>query len=930
VSALTARQQSFIDMMKQSDELEWKGFQLLLQRPDYPRFFDVLQRAEFFAPTRNPAPVAGERENTVRIPFWAPLEYLKAVAKRAGQENDTELAEKVMNVIRDVNAWRDGSGEPRRNYRTNWAFAEILGLVPTIVVSVSDLDLLLGHWFNDPYERMLIAVALDKGALARFLGSADQQDWKKAVRVLYHVTACTWRRDAGEREPAPVGVVDDFSLGELLKHQAKQIGAKAGSEAAEVMIERVREVFSTPLRRDFSSLFRPAVQDDAQNYQWRSIENRVVEGLRDVLLGWSDNDPNSARLVIERMLRDDLQMIRRVGVYVMAQQWASMPDLYSCATVQSLFNAGHSHELHHFLQDHFAEMSPEQQSMTLRAIENLPTHACGQEQENLRRHSQYRWLSAIKGKGYAPADQLFAELDADPNLGKLGDHPDFDSYITHGVGPGKTPYSPDDLVALTQANSLVDELNKFTPTNDWRGPTNDGLTSALETAARTSPDIFLAGLPQLLSTKSIYQHAVICGLKGAWEANSEANWERGWGQLVSFFEALSNDQHFWQQTEDVYRQWVVSAIADCLRAGTKQDEHAYPSDLLPRTQLIIGSLLEGEPAVDTPADDSMTQALNTPKGRIIEALYSQTLRAARVSDRQHSSHREAWEAISPIFDAELAKCKNANYEFSTLAGTYLPQLQYLDATWTSERVDLIFPSQYEANTVSALDGLAYASFTRQVYEVLAEHGIINRALDLELKGRSARGKLVERIGAAYLWGLERLDGSAFRKLFDTGTAEDFEVLVRVFWMIRNENLADEQRRLILTFWSRTFEWAQHQTQVPDRFLSTLSLLATHIRTLGRDERRLLEDVAPHVCAGYEAYEFVAELLRLAAQDPAAITTVLQSMVAAHAPDYDYEDRLRSLLEFLAAHGEREAVILTSNQLRHLPGIATLFKSLTQR
>jgi hypothetical protein len=929
MSTLTASHQSFIDMMRKSDELAWKGFQLLLGRPDYPRFFDSLQGAGFFAPTKNPAPVAGEQENTVRIPFWAPLEYLKAVAKKAGQDNDTKLAEKVMNVIRHVSAWRDDNGQPRRNYHTNRTFAEILGFVPASAVSVSDVDL-LGQWLNDPYERMLIAHALDKGALSRFLGSADPQDWKKAVRVLYHVTAITWQKVGDEREPAPRSIVDDFWLGELLKHHAKHIGGKAGGDAAEVMIARVREVFSTPMRRDYSNLFRQTVGDDAQNYQWRSVENRVVEGLRDVLLGRSDEDPDSARAVIDRMLRDDLQMMRRVGVYVVARRWASMRDLYSGTTVSTLFNAGHSHELYHLLQDHFAEMSPEQQSATFRAIENLPRHDHGDDPENSRRRSQYRWLAAIKGKGFAPADQRFAELDADPKVGKLGDHPDFDSYITSRFGPGPTPYSPDELVALTRANVLVDKLNKFRPTDDSGGTTIGGLTSALENAARTNPDTFLASPSQLLSVKPIFQHAVISGLKGAWEANTDANWDRGWEQLVSFFEQLLNNQHFWQQTEDRYQHWVVTVIADCLRAGTKQDEHAYPADLLPRTQPIIASLLEHEPGTDTPAEDSMTQALNTPKGRIIEALYSQALRAARVSDRQHDNHREAWETISPVFDAELAKCRNANYEFSTLTGTYLPQLQYLDSTWTSERVDQIFPSQYEANTVCALDGLSYAKFTRPAYEVLAEHGIIHRALDLELKGRSARGRLVERIGAAYLWGIEPLDGAVFRKLFDTATVENLGVLIRVFWMLRNENLAPEQRDRILAFWGRMLEWTQQQKQVPTRLLSTLSLLATYITALRPEERRLLEAVAPHVHVGHEAYEFIAELLRLASKDAAAIANLLQSMLAAHLPDYDYEDRLRSLLEFLAAHGERGAVILLSNKLRHLPGIATLFNSLIQR
>lgn len=925
---LTAKQKSFIEVMKTSDELAMKGFQLLLQRQDYPHFFDVLQAAGFFAPTNNPAPVPGERENTVRVPLWAPLGYLRAVAEQAGARNDVPLAAKVMNVVRAASAWRDEKGEPRRNYRTSRTFAEVLGLVPISVVSLSDLDM-LGQWLDDPYELMLIADALDKGALPRFLSSADPEDWKKAVRLLYHVTAITWQKDGTESDPAPRSVVGDFWLGQLLKHHAKDIGAKAGADAAVVMIERVREVFGTPVRRDYSSAFRPAVGDDAQNYEWRSVENRVVEGLRDILLGWSDEDPGRARALVERLLGDDLQMIRRVGVYLLAERWSSMCDLYGGNILRTLFNAGHSHELYHLLQDHFGEMGPGQQEATLRAIESLPKPARGDDPESSRRRSQHRWLSAIKGMGSAAADKRFLELDADPSVGKLSDHPDFESYITTWVGPGQSPYSPDELVALAQANDLVDRLDKFTPNEDRRGPTTDGLTSALRDAARTNPDVFLASLAQLLYAKPIYQHAVVSGIRGAWEAKTGANWDRGWERIVSFFEQLLNDEHFWRQPEDV-RQISVMTIADSLRAGAMDDQHAYSPELLPRTARIIASLLEHVPGAEKPAKDSMSQALNTQKGRIIEALYAQVLRAARASDRQYGNHREIWAAISPKFDAELAKCTNANFEFSTLAGTYLPQLQYLDPGWITERVERIFPAGYEANTICALNGLAYAPFTGQVYELLAEHGIVDRALSADLREGDTRGKVVERIGAAYLWGLEPLDGALFRKMVDTATTADFETLIGLFWTVRNENLAPEQRERILTFAGRTLERAQHQKEAPPRLLAALSQLTTYITTLGLDERRLLEAVAPHLRDGHEAYEFIAELHRLASQDPAAITTVLQSMIASHALDYDYEDRLRSLLEYLAAHGQREAVIGMTDRLRHLPGVQTFFKNLIQR
>jgi hypothetical protein len=86
------------------------------------------------------------------------------------------------------------------------------------------------------------------------------------------------------------------------------------------------------------------------------------------------------------------------------------------------------------------------------------------------------------------------------------------------------------------------------------------------------------------------------------------------------------------------------------------------------------------------------------------------------------------------------------------------------------------------------------------------------------------------------------------------TVADLDVLTRVFWMVRNDNLAPEQRERILAFWDRSLAWAQQHPQVPSRLLSMLSLLATHIITIGARERRLLEAVAPHVHVGHETYK----------------------------------------------------------------------------
>ena len=98
MASLSANEASFITMMVKSDEHARKGFELILKRPDFLRFFDALTAAGLFEPANNPAPVPVQPEGSVRIPYWTALDYLVACAKVA--ETDTpKLAEKLMKIV---------------------------------------------------------------------------------------------------------------------------------------------------------------------------------------------------------------------------------------------------------------------------------------------------------------------------------------------------------------------------------------------------------------------------------------------------------------------------------------------------------------------------------------------------------------------------------------------------------------------------------------------------------------------------------------------------------------------------------------------------------------------------------------------------------------------------------------------------------------
>ena len=87
---ISSSQRSFIQLMKGGEDYERRGFELLLQRSDFPDFFDALADEGLFDPSRNSGPVEADKPGYYRVPFWPPLRYLEAVAparRRTGRRH---------------------------------------------------------------------------------------------------------------------------------------------------------------------------------------------------------------------------------------------------------------------------------------------------------------------------------------------------------------------------------------------------------------------------------------------------------------------------------------------------------------------------------------------------------------------------------------------------------------------------------------------------------------------------------------------------------------------------------------------------------------------------------------------------------------------------------------------------------------------------
>jgi hypothetical protein len=923
-SKLTSKQESLIRTMSEGEEFARHGFDLLAKHVRPEDYFDPLADAGFFDPSNNPAPLQSTQPGFVQVPYWAALNYLEAVARRAGELNDLVLADKLLKVIRSVSAFCEPDGTARDNHYTFWKFAEIFGLLPTLSILNDDVRL-VKIWIASKFDRGMVARTLGKLVIGRFLNSGHAEDIEKACILLEQCTTFEWLSE--ERRGRDVAtLVDDFWLKELINKNSKLFGSKAGKRAADIFADRLRAVFSDNRRSFGSYTWRPAIEDSPQNHESRGIENRFVEGLRNVLAGWIDISPDQVKAYVGDTLCDQAEIIKRIAIHTVTEHFAILQPVFEPNINATLFSAGLRHELYRLLHERFSEFSEIAKTAVISALQSLPQPK-GEEPERRLKRTQRDWLTAIKDADYAAADQWLNRLALDPSLGPPSEHPDVLTYHESRWGPGPTPFAADSLVAFAMDGTIIERLHAFKEKDSWRGPTLGGLVQALEAAVAGAPNEFLPLLSTFHAARPEFQHALLSGFKqllGPDEPEkSKLDWLGAWPKLMTYFTQSVNDQNFWTEPSlenpNVIpdRDWIVSLIADFLQAGTRDEEKGYPAELLPQGLEIIRSLLARVRSSGAPQNnDPMTHAINTTKGRVVEALINHALRVCRRAHQRGESVVGAWATVRGLFDAELAQCRDSNFEFSTLAATYIANIDFMSHIWLVENVGRLFPTEYPVNFKCAVGGLAFATPTAVVYKLLASKNVFARALTDRSDESRSRERMVEWICLAYLWGDESLDSEVFGSLFNAnGQADDLETASGFFWQVREDELEPAQVERIVEFWTECVEWAHRQKNQPAQLLSSLSHLTSYFQTLDERNKGLLLSVAPFVHTNYNTDSLVEELSRLVDTNPVGVVEVLGRMLEGGTPDFDLDDKLKGLIRKLASLGYRDDAIRFAEKLR---------------
>lgn len=921
--------------MNVNEEHAAHGFKLLLKKRsnDFYEWFDILNDAGFFKPENNPVPEPAPKGDGVIIRYWGALPYLLEVAKYTGENNNTELAEKIIVIIRDVSTYIS-NGEHTDNYHTWSACAKIFSYIPTSVVTEDDLNM-VKTWLNSKYCTSLAGHDVGLKLLPKLLQDAQSNSMNKACIVLEQCLTIKWGATKKGRRKEVTSIIDDHWLKEIVSKNIKSFGEKCPDKAAVIFLKKLKELYEEREKTVPSYSIRRAIEDHEQNFKWKGLENILVEGLRDILVYWVKSDSSSAKKFIAKLIKDKTGICRRIAIHLVGVKFDALKSL-TTDILLLLPDTEHLHEMYEFLQSRFASFTGSQKSETLQEINDLYSNNTSSDKLVLYQRLQKRWLTAIINKGWEKADILYKELNAKPELSGKLPHPSFLSYMSFRAGPGLSIYNESELLSFLEKGTLVKELNDFQEDKGWDSPTTRALVDELESAVSSDPLRFALSIKGFLTAKSSYQHGVMRGLKNSWDKTKKkptGQWDsKIWELLIGFIESLTKDNKFWERVDNEAEdsnltpsaRWIPSLIAEFMQSAVNNDNAHAPKIFSPRIFDIIKTLLVKLTHDDKPdLKDPINRAINTSRGKSIEALIIYALFMCRNENKEKGTHAEAWDSVKSIFDDEIAACKNSNYDFSALLGSHINQFGFMSFEWLEENIKKAFPVEYPENFLCSLGGLAYANESGKIYILLRDSGIITRALSLEVESDQTKERLIERVSLAYIRGDETLDGANISCIFESNDQKGLGAMVTFVSRVYRSDFEVDYIKRVLNFWEKCILWVESHESEPESLLSKLNLLASYLTEITDQQKEWLLLSAQYAERKYNADTLLEELDRLADKNCEAIKDILPNVFENYSPYSDYNGILQSLIRKIwDGSFHREANDLM-NTLRHIEAIENL-------
>lgn len=988
IEVLSDKEKKLLDKIQKKTLYENKFF----EKRSELKWFDELKKRGYFNPNPHTMPQESKDKGYFIIPYWNVLDYLEKVSLQVSQPGNEKYINELIEIIKNVTKYHIEHNKCLDNYHTWLYFVKILCNLPTEKITNEIIDS-IPIWLESKFDNSFQADEILKNLLPKFLKSDKLEDLQKVEKIIDFVTQIKWvpkyteeyKKEIKEKykhifdkpeeqrteeeklqiaffqleEYEPKTIVAPYLLIEYFidKKIAIQVGEKCSEKVIFDLANKLKQIFQRLYKEKeggekydlsyiwFGPLFAPEYINRAQEV--------LTLILRDIFLAKAKTNTEITKKIIEEFLSYEYPIFKRLVLFIISSIWGAYKSIFwellnDDSKAVKLFNDPHYEaEVYTILEKYGNQFSTEEKEKIKNIIEGKVPREPHPEEKYKEYYSAYqrqKWYSALKSDDYFKL--LYEKYKS---ITKEEEELSFKELKVR-VGPGPSPLSKEEILKMSN-RELAEFLKTFKTVDFWKGPTIGGLSDMLKYAVEEKPDKFVDDLTPFLKTGYLYVYKILWGIRDAWCNKKPIDW----GKLFNFIKEYIRPDDFW---DDKYKiegddwkanhLWVVGIIGELITQGTIDDAWAFSEEHFQIAQEILflvldNMLLEKDKILDEQSvkGDFVGYALNSPFGKITEALFMLALRIKRVEENSQKKQLVSWE--NSIRDKYESLLDNEIIESYVWLGRYLVNFfYYLDKEWTEKKIDLII-NKNEQLWEAFMDGYLFGSSVYDdLYKLMKKH--YKKAIDYQFKEKYTPDRLVQHICIGYLRGIEEIDNnrSLFRKLLDKWNTSQIIEMIDFFWMQRRnyerkpnksvvldkdgkpkiiENKQQQEQSIeneetkkiedkIIDFWKWMYEnkYKQKKELNDDdkKILSALCKLTVFLPEINSENFEWLKISALYVDIMYNSSFFIEYLniLKNKKQSIDFIGEVYLEMLKNTTP-YFKQENIQSIVEFLYQKGKKK-------------------------
>ena len=835
------------------------------------KWFYPLKDKGLLAPTLNPKPV-NTKEEYWDVPSWPVTEYLVRSSEALKDDENNEFAEAYITLIREVTIHAMGAGFG--NHRTWWQFSKILRNLPINLISLEIMQY-IDFWLSDRFDKYLVGKEISEW-VSELIDKTDEHSRKITLALLdllFTIISIEGRYSGGRKEA--IFRIDNYQANEFEKKYACLLGEKLGLSVVEVFEEKLTEVLEINGNDKWSNVWRNAIPEHKQNIGKDDADDIVLKLFRDTMLGYvQSNQTAEANKKLSDIIASDYQTIKRIGIYVASECFGIIDEeLVNLIIGSHNFNDKYRHELWHFLNKNFAKLSEVQQASVIESISGLivTNNETGVTEDKPTAYKQANWFAAIKDMDEAANTKYQQCIDI---AGIEPDHPDFSCYTGGGVVVDESPLSVSELaVMLENPTELVTFLNEYEYVGHFGEPGLEGLVKTFGALVSLDDCVAINNLEYFVDLKPHYLNEIFSACSKLWTGKKQRDWDKLWPKVIRFSSDLFNKDTFWSSHDNSKtgpfigdKNWVVGAYCRLVETGSEKDERSFDLSLSVTVKSTLELILNRQGGSEFKNDsDAVSVAINSPRGRCLEAYFKLALYQCRDVDNDSEAFQAIWGTYEPVFSDELNKPATENeYEFITLVSMYIRNFFYLSNSWTSENLERIFGEVNSLQWLCSIQAYSYVGvLITEIDNIFKAKGYYPSLLDSPYLSGAVKGRYVEYICIAHVQANEKTldDDSLIGELLTRKNDKELNKLIWFFWSVRDQD-GFETKDLVFELWPKLIELIKQQTSEKRPLASKLALWVEYINELNTQSKSWLYEVAPFVDDDHNGMSFMKELARL--------------------------------------------------------------------